>query len=1031
MATPSYPLGMDMLHFGQFRLDRAGYSLIRNGSDGQDHRVDLRRKAFDVLRYLVEHAGRIVSPDEFLNALWPDTYVQPEVLKGHVLAVRTALGDRATPAVYIETVRGRGYRFIAEVRPTPPVQLEGPAAPELLVGRTTARAELDLAMQRTRLSEMQIVFLTGEAGIGKTALARVFVESAKDDVTVVTAHCLPGSGETDAYYPILEILAGLSRSPAHAHLAAVLRELAPTWLMQLPHLMPADASELRNEVVGATPHRMARELCDALEALTQNKFLLLLLEDVQWADQATLDLIQALANRRPRTQLLIIATLRSPAEAGYSASTLAQKLSLYRLAREIKLLPLELSDVEAFLSSFVHANPPAELTRHLHRRSEGNPLFMRAMLDYLVQRNLIAWDEDGWRMDGQFEAASFQVSPDLLQLIEAEIHGLAAEAQNVLEAASLSDGPFAPHIYHVASDVDERSYETVCETLARRGQLIQRSDIVEMPDGGLVQTYSFRHALFQEVVYERQGSVRRAAQHAAVAFRLETLFSADLAPMAPSIARHYIQSWRWPQAIHFLRLASRTAMRRFAMREAAALLEQATELSRNLPAAECKGVELDLLDELTKVYLGAFDKRAFEAYGRLYELARDVGRVDVEVRALLGLGYITSTINSDRCLEIMSQALARSADIADPVQRGRVRCVAHGWRNWILGGSPAEAAGFEAAINDLSRLGNPLVLAASEFDRGLILLPAARYTDAIETVSRNLAILAEHALEAQVDIGFPLWTSRLGIPWGLMSLGRFGEAISMSESACAAIEANGDIIRSATLRLYRAFMYEQMHDHQTALTVLDEAVALIANNGLEFPTNEVKVELVIRGLANLGLGRLEVAFKNLTAARADMDARNTLTSWYWRVVAKWGMTDAHLVAGELDAAEVCAKAFLERACTMEERSWQGLAAESCARVELALGRPSSAAKYLAQAWSQIEGYEAGLVRWRLHSVGATISDLTGESLVAARHRKAQAEELDALAASLPLGHAGRATLRAAQPLAPRGADWPAAASPAR
>ncbi len=92
--------------------------------------------------------------------------------------------------------------------------------------------------------------------------------------------------------------------------------------------------------------------------------------------------------------------------------------------------------------------------------------------------------------------------------------------------------------------------------------------------------------------------------------------------------------------------------------------------------------------------MGAFDKRVRPTYERLYELARGLNRVEVEVRALVGLGYVTSVINSDRCLEIMGEAIARSADITDPVQRGRLRCSAHGWRNWILGWRPRRRRGF-------------------------------------------------------------------------------------------------------------------------------------------------------------------------------------------------------------------------------------------------------------------------------------------------------------------------------------------------
>ncbi|MGX8014353.1 AAA family ATPase (plasmid) [Mesorhizobium sp. ORM8.1] len=1010
---------MELLHFGSFRLDRAGYNLDALDAKGERQRISMRPKAFEVLGYLVEHPGRIISQEEFLAALWPEIHVQPEVLKGHILAVRTALGDRTESPQYIETVRGRGYRFLADVQAEAPEGAEDDRSPDILVGRDAARAELDLALRRARSGEMQLVFLSGEAGIGKSSLTQAFAAAASQDgATVVTANCTAGTGETDVYYPILEILGGLCRTSARGHLASVLRNMAPTWLVQLPSLAPGNLADLHKEITGATPHRMARELCNALEILGRDRLLLLVFEDIHWADQATLDLIQALANRRLRTQLLILTSLRSPSpnEAGYAAGALAQRCSLYRLAREIKLPRLEEKDVATFLNRLAHQAAPAALTHHLFARSEGNPLFLRAMLERLLNRNLVSFDGGGWRLHAEFEPLSAQMPPDLLQFIESDINGLSLEAQNVLEAASLSDGTFSPRVHHVASALDERSFEAVCEALARRGQFIRRDDIIEMPDGQLTQSYVFRHALFQEATYDRQGPIRRNSRHAAIAARLEGIFTDDLALAASNIARHFLQAQLWPRAIHYLRIAARTAMQRFAMREAGALLELAANLSRKLPPGERESVEIVLLDELTRVYLGAFDKRILPTYERVHQLAIHQGLVHIEVRSLLGIGYVNATVNSDRSLEIMSQALIRSAMIPDPVQRERARCSAHGWRNWILGGSEPDTLGFQRAISELGSMGAPLAYAASQFDEGLITLPAARYAEAIETVSRNLAILADHVLEPEVDLGFPLWTSRLGIPWGLMSLGRFGEALSKSEAACAAIEANGDIVRSVTLRLYRAFMHQQMHNYNEALAMLDGAVAMIRDNGLDFPTNEIKVEAVVRGLACLGLNQTEQAFYHLRRARADMEARNTLTSWYWRLVGEWGLTDAHLAVGDLDGAEACSGAFLERSFGMQERTWRAFAAEACARVQIERDRSDAAQSYLDKAWIEIEGFDAPLVRWRLYAVGAHLADRAGDPPAAARLRANQALELQQLAHSLPENHRGRETLRAAQPM---------------
>src|SRR4029453_11066190 len=95
--------------FQSFRLDTLNHCLWRNGT-----RVPLTPKAFDLLRYLVEHQGQVVSQDEILEALWPETYVNPEVIKKYILSIRRVLGDNPEQPAFIETIPRRGYQFRSE-----------------------------------------------------------------------------------------------------------------------------------------------------------------------------------------------------------------------------------------------------------------------------------------------------------------------------------------------------------------------------------------------------------------------------------------------------------------------------------------------------------------------------------------------------------------------------------------------------------------------------------------------------------------------------------------------------------------------------------------------------------------------------------------------------------------------------------------------------------------------------------------------------------------------------------------------------
>jgi DNA-binding winged helix-turn-helix (wHTH) protein len=157
--------------FDPFRLDTVNHSLWR----GQE-RLSLAPKAFDVLRYLVEHAERLVTQEEILEALWPETYVNPEVVKKYVLGIRKVLGDQTSKPTFIATFPRRGYQFIAPLRDDTAFPISGTAPNEVntIVGCEGALAELKGALAEALQGQRQIMFITGEAGIGKTTLVDAF-----------------------------------------------------------------------------------------------------------------------------------------------------------------------------------------------------------------------------------------------------------------------------------------------------------------------------------------------------------------------------------------------------------------------------------------------------------------------------------------------------------------------------------------------------------------------------------------------------------------------------------------------------------------------------------------------------------------------------------------------------------------------------------------------------------------------------------------------------------------------------------------
>src|SRR5262249_5190880 len=147
--------------FWNFRLDTVNQCVWRG-----EARISLTPRAFAVLRYLVEHPGRLVTHDELMDVLWPDTYVQPEVLRKYILEIRKALGDQAAKPVFIETLPKLGYQFIAPVSHGDSANLLDLRfnRPGKFVGRESALAQLGLHLEKALRGRRQLVFVTGEAG---------------------------------------------------------------------------------------------------------------------------------------------------------------------------------------------------------------------------------------------------------------------------------------------------------------------------------------------------------------------------------------------------------------------------------------------------------------------------------------------------------------------------------------------------------------------------------------------------------------------------------------------------------------------------------------------------------------------------------------------------------------------------------------------------------------------------------------------------------------------------------------------------
>lgn len=598
------------LCFGPFRLE-AAKQLWRG-----DQLIGLRPQPLALLRYLAERPAQLVTKEELLKQLWPGIYVSSIVVKVCVREIRHALGDEAVKPQYIETVGTQGYRFIHSTTATPPVQgsrfkvqdlaeAEPTPSPQHLtpnfVGREYELEQLQAWYERVQQGERHITFVSGEAGIGKTTLVDRFLAqaSARRAVRIGRGHCVEQAEQGEVYLPVLQAVQQLCRLPDGDQVVAILRRYAPLWLVQLSGVIEADELEkLQRQVQGSNPQRMLREFAEAIEALASETPVILSLEDLQWGDAATPELLEYLAQRQKRARLLVIGSYRP----GYAV---LHKHPLRRVVQgligrgQCQNLELELftqAEIAAYLTQRLGESPVVNvLGPVIHRRTEGNALFVMHFVDYLLQQGLLVKADDGWELRVEPATLAELIPDHVQQLIAKQIEELSREVQQVLEMASVVGTSFTASEVAAVINHPLEATEAVYDELANQGRFLEAQRLAEWPDGSVTVRYRFRHALCQHTLYHRIGLAQRVRWHRQLGEHFTIIYGERTQEIADELALHFERGRDYLRAISYRQQAGEHALQQGAYQKALAHGWAGITLLSQLPAtAERWQLELKL-----------------------------------------------------------------------------------------------------------------------------------------------------------------------------------------------------------------------------------------------------------------------------------------------------------------------------------------------------------------------------------------------------------------------------------------------------
>lgn len=685
------------LRFAEFELDEANASLWRDGEA-----VSLAPTPFSLLCELARRPGSLVTKNALLDAVWGHRFVSESVLKTAVSDLRKVLADDPRRPRFIETVSRRGYRFLA----APPSASALPAVSNRadqnrlgpgtsFIGRTAELASLEQAWRRANDGERAVVWLAGEPGIGKTTLIEHFLASL-GDVACARGQCVEHYGTGEPYLPVLEALAELCRGDTA--LPSLLRDVAPTWLLQLPWLSSAQEREaLRCEVAGSGPERMLREMGELLDRYTEQRPLLLVTEDLHWADRATVQLINYIARRRGRARLMWLSSFRlvEVVALDHPLNSIRHELRLQRLCEEVVLDPFSETEVADFVARRSASLARDEtFVRSLHARTDGVPLFVSSIFTALMVP-----DENEAHTEARL--AQMAVPESLAAIIHHYIAKLEPEQRALLSVAAVCGTTFRIETVSLALALDLTLAASQCEALVHAQLWLTQSPPREEHEA-TEPPYTFRHPLFRQVLYDRTPRSLRATFHRQVGVALERERSKGIAVAPSELAMHFDRAHLPMNAVHYYAEAAEAALLHFTPELCLGLAERARALlaqSGEDPESDALEFTLATLQGVASFHLSGVGDEAKGAFEHAYTLLAKVPGHPMRARLLHGYGYLLS-LRGDYELALTvadrAEALARAAD--DPMLT-LAACIVHGEIHHLQGRTRSARAWLERALS--------------------------------------------------------------------------------------------------------------------------------------------------------------------------------------------------------------------------------------------------------------------------------------------------------------------------------------------
>jgi DNA-binding CsgD family transcriptional regulator/tetratricopeptide (TPR) repeat protein len=790
-----------------------------------------------------------------------------------------------------------------------------------MIGRKGEVAALHRLMDAARHGA-HLLLIAGEAGIGKTRLlgAAKTYASARG-FTVMQGACFPQDNACP-YGPLLDLLnnrfAGLAPQAVAEACSTYARQLYPL----LPGLLPVPAAlPSEGDWAPLTPEhaqqRLFAALAHCLAPPAAKQPLVLVIEDLHWSDERSLDFLLYLLRRSASLPLLLTATYR-PDEVGPHLGNWLAEAARERLASELVLAALARDEVEAMLRAIVGQPQPLapEFLDAIYALSEGNPFCVEELL-----RTLIADGNTSW-MDGaaKHEAGqALRIPASLYHAVRQRVALLSAPARHLAALAAVIGRRFDFELLMRLAALDE------AELLDLLRELVAAQLVVEES----AEQFAFRHALTRQAIYADLLARERTMLHRRTAETIERLYADALEPHLADLAYHFYESKDWQGALEYAQRAIRRAETLLAPR---AVIEHA---NRAVEAAARQHVSppLQVYRARAQAYerLGQFEPARADHQAAL-AMARDAGDRQAEWQALIDIGLLWASRDYGQAGEAYRQALDLARAMGDPATLGHSLNRIGNWHVNVE--QPLVGRRYhEEALTIFEALADRRGMAETLDLLGMAMCCSGELRRSMAVYDRAAGLLRElEDRHANLVMSLALLASRAGdYHFDPLSLDRgdFSRATAAGQAARA-------MAREMEWRAGEAFACCQLAQCLGARGQYSQALAMAQ------AAHHIAAEIEHRqwmAFSNEVLGRLYLDLLALPAARRHLEQALQLSrqagSLIWSDAAAGGLISACVQQGELERAQ----AVLDSVPLPDQplqSAWQRLLA--CGRIELALAR---------------------------------------------------------------------------------------------